>query len=467
MFSNLIRFDNTKSSLSPADLKPDLAERWETSSDGLTYTFFLRKNVKWHDGSAFTADDVVYSIEKMMDKERAAAPIVAPEYKNVQKIDDFTVKINLTAPAPAFLPQLAYGYTFIQAKKTASVDYKTTDFLMGTGPFKYKTSVSGSYMEMVKNPDYFVPGLPYLDGIRIDIVADRTAQVNALVTKNLDQTNPSYGLTNMEMINQVKQQAPTVVQRWVIYPNGSPLFLNHSYEPLKDVRVRRAMAMVIDMDQAVLGGFGDVRFRDSSHAIFSADWGMSKADIDKAIGRDKPMADRIAAAKQLMKDAGYEKGFPLTMTVQNIPENVKVLQVLADQLKAINIEGKLQPLDAATVVQQVAKGDFNAYSGNLPSMLGDPNDVMVVFRTGGSANTSKYSNPKIDALFDQQAKELDTAKRKAIVQQIEKMLLEDAVCIPDGVSSMVVASWPWVKGFVPSGSPYGGHLQMEKIWLDK
>jgi len=100
-------------------------------------------------------------------------------------------------------------------------------------------------------------------------------------------------------------------------------------------------------------------------------------------------------------------------------------------------------------------------------MLGDTNEVQSFFYTGGAANSTKYSNPIIDALFDQQAKETDVAKRRAIVQEIERALLEDAVCVPDGVSAMVVAQYPYVKGFVPSGSPYGGHLQMEKVWLDK
>jgi len=321
---------------------------------------------------------------------------------------------------------------------------------------------------LVKNPDYFRKPYPYVDGIEMVVIADRSAQVDAFVSGKLDLTSPSYGLTNLESFQRVEKQAPASIREWVAYPNGSPFYLNERYAPLKDVRVRKALALVTDTRAAVIGGFGDARFRDDTHAIFAANWGISQAEKNKILGWDKPMAERITQAKQLMKDAGYEKGFPLLMTVQNMPENVRYLTVIADSYRTnLGIDTQLKPLASAEVVQLVQKGEFQSYVGNLPSMVGDPDEAMINFITGNVANVARYSNPKVDEMFGRQSNEIDVAKRRALVQDIERILLDEVVVIPDGLSCMVVAWQPWLKGFVPSGSPYGTHLQMERVWLDK
>jgi ABC-type transport system substrate-binding protein len=190
----------------------DLAERWDISPDGTKYTFYLVKNAKWHDGKPFTADDVIYSLDKIMDTKagsRMAGTLEA--MKDYTKVDDYTVVMNTKYPSPGFLVNVANPYNVIQPKHMAGKDNKSTDFLVGTGPFKFKEYIPESSFSLVRNPDYFKKDkngvqLPYLDGITIYIM--KAGGVDAFIAKKLDMVNPMQLVATKSDYDKIRASAP-------------------------------------------------------------------------------------------------------------------------------------------------------------------------------------------------------------------------------------------------------------------
>lgn len=473
VFNNLVRFDPLKSECNVGTVVGDLAKRWEVSTDGLTYTFILEQGVKWHDGKPFTADDVIYSFDKMRDTQRSAVYAYISYINTVTKVDDYTVKIVLKGPSPSFLVNLSWGYFNIQPKHKADVDWKSTDFLMGTGPYKFKSAVSGVSYEFVKNPDYFRKDaagrkLPYLDGVNLYIMTDRQAQANALLTNRVDMTSPITGVANEEIYNQLKTGDPTLVIQATVGGTGNGLTFRMDKKPFDDVRVRKAIGLVLDakeVDTATYGGFTtvnpDVGFMPQAYAL-------PLADIQAIMWRNKPMADRVTEAKRLMKEAGLEKGFKTELMGALYPETQRQDAFIQDVLrKTLNIEVVLKELDVTESRRLFDTGNFEMYILQPSSMLGEPNDLMPYFQTGNRVNTMVYSNPAVDKLWVQQSTELDMTKRVKLTQEIEKGILSDFAYIPFHFFKNNTALKPYVKGFVGQTAAYTVVEAWEQIWLDK
>jgi peptide/nickel transport system substrate-binding protein len=317
VFNNLLRMDPMESVVNPENVRGDLAESWDVSADGLTWTFYLHEGVKWHDGAAFTADDVVYSMEKMKDKERSSVSTYFTTLDQVIKVDDHTVKMVLSKPTPDFLLSLAVGYCSIQPKHLAGVEYKSTDFLVGTGPFKFKSTVAGVSIELERNPDYFKEDekgnqLPYLDGLNIHVISDRSAQMNAFLSGRLDMMTPGLGITNKD---QYQVFTATQPEGAVLDPRNPPtgpcLWFSFDFEPFKDIRVRQAMNLLFDREQYAVAAYGDTEFSNLAATFFSPPFSIGKEKLDEIKNMDKTYEERIAMAQKLMADAGYADGFTI------------------------------------------------------------------------------------------------------------------------------------------------------------
>jgi peptide/nickel transport system substrate-binding protein len=474
VFSNLLTFDETKTTANLNTIVPDLAEKWDISADGKTITFYLVKGVKWHDGTAFSADDVVYSLEKMLDPKRSSLAVTLGAMERVEKIDANTVKVYLKQPSAAFLVNLAGPFAPIQPKSKAEVDMRSTDFLVGTGPFKFKAYTTGVSLELVKNPDYFKKDasgrqLPYLDGIIINVVPDRNNQTDALIAGRLDLHAP-YGIaiTTQENLDKVKKEGSKLVLDSIAVPRGPQLWLNQSYAPLKDVRVRRALALLIDQKQIAIAGYSFEEWGSYDLGFFTRDYGLPPEEIRKIMGWDKSMDARLAEAKKLLADAGYPNGFKLKMTTLTVPEFQRELTTLADMYKRqLNIETELVFISFVDSVKVQQSGDFQLFMTQIASYLGDPDEVMGTFIAGSPANFAKYNNPEADKLWAQQSMTTDYAKRKQVTQQLERVLLADLPAIPLHGGVSIATWWPYVKGFVNQDVSYGPNCIFTRVWLDK
>jgi peptide/nickel transport system substrate-binding protein len=473
IFNNLVRYDVTQTEVSPKTIVGDLAERWESSKDGLSYTFYLRKNVKWHDGKPFTADDVIYSMDKMVDPKRSTLQANFRAYKNSEKIDDYTVRMNLSKVQPSFIAQLAGPYEVIYAKHKAGVDMKSPDFLMGTGPFKYQSRISGVDFDLVKNPDYFKKDaagrqLPYLDGMKFKIIPSASTQVDAFVTNAVDMTTQSTGITNTEALERYKMQSPKDKYEWVNYEGGRMWWFNLDYAPLKDVRVRRAIAMVTDLDLAVKAGFGSNDFRNSNVAIMPTAYGLDKTEVFKLIGWDQPYEKRVAEAQKLMKEAGYGEGFKFKLVCPGGATLQPVSEAMADSYKRyLKLDVELSFVPFAEYSKALSSGNFHAIRYGINTLVCDPDELVANFATGANLNYSKYGNPEVDKLLDQQGLELNFEKRRDICRQIERLILTDLPGIPEGGMACAIGMKSNVNGYVVLKSIYASHLQMERTWIAK
>ncbi|MFC2032749.1 ABC transporter substrate-binding protein [Chloroflexota bacterium] len=470
VFNNMVSFDPKKGELVPENLIGDLAERWEITPDGKTFTFFLNRGVKWHDGNPFTADDVVYSMEKMVDPKRSRIGKYFPSFGSVEKVDDYTVKMHLKTPSPSFLSQLAGAYAVIQAKHLAGTDGKSTDFLVGTGPYKFKSYTEPVIFETVRNPDYFKEGLPYVDGITINFITELSTQVDTLLTKRVDMTSPGVGFRSKEQTDRVAQEAPEVKIQFVSYPYAFAYKVNMNYEPLKDPRVRRALSLLADPQNLTVASTGGLEFGWTERVLFPSQWELPKDEAWKIMRWDKPFEERVTEAKKLMAEAGYADGFKLRIVSANSVDFERTHIAYADVLQRyLNMDVKLDlPLPAISREKRAA-GDFDLYYENFYCLLGDLDEWGDSFVTGGNANYMSYSNPTVDRLFEEQSQTMDFAKRQALAHEILRILYTDLPAIPAGRFNTYAMAWqPYVKGFTPGHSGYAvSHIMMEHVWLDK
>lgn len=468
IFSQLLRFDPDRRDLAPGNIIGDLAETWNVSTDGKTITFNLRKNVKWHDGVAFTADDVVYSLQKLADPKRSLMASNIPAFSSAEAVDANTVKVTLKQASAGFLMQLCTVYAPIQSQHLAAADPKTTAFLVGTGPFMIKDVTSGVGANLVKNPNYFLAGKPYLDGLSIYVMTDRAATMTAFVGGRIDMVTPTGGIFALENLQQVQKGAPNAIIEKGAPPQVTFLWLNLKNQYLKDVRVRQALGMLMDQKSFAMAGYGSDQFTVPDRAIFSTTYGLTNAQIHTLCGWDGTWDARVAAAKKLMADAGYASGFKIVILVQNVPEYVKCYQYLSDIWKTnLNIESEIRVKDAAAANADKIAGNFDIWQQEMLAATGDPDDVVAYFKTGGTSNPIGYSNPEVDKLFIQQTSVLDINQRKQMTQQIETLILKDMPVVPARGSMTFVAFAPYVKGFVTPNAGYGGQLQFDRVWLNK
>jgi peptide/nickel transport system substrate-binding protein len=472
VFNNLLAYDLTKKEIGTGTLVPELAEKWTVSPEGTAITFNLRKDVKWHNGDAFNADDVMYSVTKMMDSTRSLLNTDFPAYDSVVRLDDYTVRIGLKFPSPSFLVQLGSPYAVIQSPKTANVDFRTNAFLMGTGPFMLKSYTTGSTMELVKNPNYFKKDaagkqLPYLDGITVSIFSDRSAVLNAMAAGQLDG-HASFALNNQDEFDKVMGINKTFGAQPYNVPGIALVWLNPKFKPFSDIRVRQALRLLIDKDQLTLAGYGDARWNDPNRTVLTGAYSLDPAEMKKLIGYDLPFDQRIAKAQALMKDAGYADGFKMRYVGRQLGEFTRQASLLSDLFKKhLKIEVEILAREINDARKMRDAGDYEFYLDNPLVLVGDPDEYASWFKTTGANNFSKVGNADQDKLWDAQSREMDFAKRQEICRNIERNIINDAWIYNLQNNTYCAGFQSYVKGFTPHVLVYDNKYRMETVWIDK
>jgi peptide/nickel transport system substrate-binding protein len=432
---------------------PGLAESWTISEDGLVYTFTLRQGVVFHDGAAFSADDVAFTYTRLLDPKTAststasllsiagAAELTAsmsvgegtPEPADdsayqaalanlgIKVIDPATIEITLSAPDASFLTSISDGSCVIYSKAFVEANNNdVTQVTNGTGPFMLDEYIPNTSLKLTKNPNFWEAGLPYFDALEMTIAAEDTARTGLIVQGSADYIEyaPLRDVDTLMANEDLKMAGDG---------NTNIRFLgfNLTREPFNIPEVRQAISMVVDrspmIDSCVFGHGTAVS------AVFPPSfWAALQVE---------PAPADIEGAKALMATAGYADGFQTTITSwseYSFLSNAAI--VLQEQLKQIGIEAELVLLDAGTMIQTVyADRDYDlAVTGT--SGYVDPHGVMVEnFLTGASGNFVGYSNTEVDDLINQGMVETDVEARAAIYRQIQELLLVDL---------------PWVNFFV-------------------
>ncbi|MFH0941818.1 MAG: ABC transporter substrate-binding protein, partial [Chloroflexota bacterium] len=422
----------------------------------------------------FTAGDVVYSLDKMTDVNRSAISDWFPAYQSSEKIDDNTVKVHLKYASGGFMLMLAAGESQIQAKHLAGTDGQSAEFMVGTGPFVLENYKVRVHIKYKRNPDYWKKDkygnrLPYLDGI-IYYTADSASSSDMLVSRRLDLRSTTTGAATTDTYEYLSRGAPDLLWQRREKELGTVFFLNTKHPPLDDVRVRRAMGLMIDEEALIIGYSGDARFGIINSGLLPPSFGLSKEEVVKLMGWDKPWEARVSEAQRLMAEAGYPNGFNLNMLSLGAAKTQGGAAMVFAEALRINLKIKSEvntSIGQTELFKRLDDDNYDLFAQNLRVEL-DPAQLQVYAGTGGYANYSKYSNPEVDRILADLDRIIDPAQRREAVWAIERLLLTDLPMLPTGCFiANLMPYYPHVKNLRWTDMSYSNICRLEDVWIDE
>jgi peptide/nickel transport system substrate-binding protein len=470
-YSNLVLFDQLKARETLETVVPELAERWSWQDNYRSLVFFLKKGVRWHDGRPFTSRDVKYTFDVVREAKDAPAKLrLSPRkewYENVEAIetpDPYSVIFKLRRPQPSLLLMLAAGYSPVLPAHIPIAELRQR--CVGTGPFKETQYVRGQVVELERNPDYFVSGRPYLDGLRYLIITERSTRLAALQANRLDAFIP-LDMTKT-MAETVQRNAPALVVSETGQLGSDNVVLNHKRPPFDNLTVRRTISYALDRNASVTA------VRHGGAVVGAAlmpppfgTWGLPEKELQALPGyhgaRDK------AEARRLLAQAGYGPRNPLRveLTTRTSPVYLDLAAFVADQLHQVGIEVTIKELDTPQYFPALARHDFQIGANLTAPGIDDPDAALFEnYQCGTARNYSNYCSEEMDQMIARQSAELDPAKRLKLVWDIQRKLEADVARPMLGWRLEYFTQWPYVKNLVAHHSLYNWG-RMQEVWLDK
>ena len=455
LFDNLLRTDKD------GKVVPSLAQKYEVSDDGLTWTFHLRDGLKWSDGSDFTANDFVYSWQRMVDPDVAAPyaetvlgmvegydeAIGKPDENGnqtttpdvtklkVEAPDDKTFVVHMSHPTPYF-DKLATFAALSPVKKDvveAKPDGWTLDpkTYISTGPFKLAEWKSGSYLMLEKNENYWNKDAVKLDGIKCLLMEDQNAAFSA------------YESGDALMIKDIPTQEITTLQKRPDYrldPQIGTYFidLNNTLDEFKDAKVRQALSLALDrkyISETITAGTYTPAKGFVPQGVFDWDgssWYDHLTDPSVYINVDDYQGN-LAKAKELLKEAGHENGAGLPTIVYSTNDqsyHKKIAEYLQQVWGELGVKVEVNIVEWKSFTPQRRSGNYQAARDGWVMDYNDPSNILQLTSTGNGNNSSKYSNPEYDALLEKAANEADPQTRFGYFHQAEEMLMRDMGVTP-------------------------------------
>ena len=456
-------------------IEGDLADSWERQGETV-YVFKLRKGVRWHakppvNGRELTAEDVKYTYERFLTMKGNGNRATLEMVDKVEAPDKYTVRFTLKEPHAWFAERLASTSTWIIAKECVDKhgDLKKWESVVGTGPWMLERYAPPTKLSFVKNPNYFVPSLPYADAVELTIDPDPTSAFNAFAAGNYDFA-PEYGMVVR------RNDLPTAkkkISRWMptreyLVGFGGFTAMKLDLDPFKDVRVRRAVAMA-DNWHEVLERNTWSQGKGAPNPLVPAalkDWSVP---IDKLPPEGRKLYEPDpAGARQLLTEAGHAGGIkvPAETTPGYGTAWMDSVQVELKNWKAAGIDVDLKLKEYDAFVSSSVFGKFDQMMLTLRESATDPDYYFAPLLPGDPLNASGVNDPKLTEMIKLQRRTDNERKRRDIVYDIQRYFSQQ-VYYTCGVSMSAVAAWqPNVKDFGPNiGHDYGGRLMA--AWLDK
>ena len=454
-FENLLKIDKE------GKVVPGLAEKYEISDDQLTWTFHLRDGLKWSDGSDFTAEDFVYSWQRMVDPN-VAAPYAQtvlgmvegydeaigkpdaegnttidpdPTKLKVEAPDDKTLIVHMAKPTPYF-DKLAAFVSLSPVKKDVveanpdgwSIDPKT---YISTGPFKLTDWKPGSYLMFEKNENYWDADSVKLDGIKCLLMEDQNAAFSA------------YESGDALMIKSIPTQEITTLKERADYhldPNLGTYYLdlNNTLDEFKDSRVREALSLALDrkyISEVITAGTYTPATGFVSEGVTDwdgSDWKDNITDTSVYINVDDH-AGNLAKAKELLKEAGYENGVGLPEMVYSTNDasyHKKIAEYLQQAWGELGLKVEVNIVEWKSFTPQRRSGNYQIARDGWVMDYNDPSNILELALTGNGNNNAKYSNPEFDALMEKAATEKDPQTRFGYFHQAEDLMMKDTAMVP-------------------------------------
>lgn len=459
-YSTLLKFDE----MTYPAIVGDVAESWTVSPDSLIYTFKIRPNIRFHDGSRFSSADVKATFDRIRSPPEGVISLRSGQFKDVVAIetpDPLTVVFKLSKPNAAMLVYFAAPWHCLySAEKLAENPKFPERNVMGTGPFKFKEHVAGSVWEGVRNDDYFVKGKPYLDGFKMFTMSPSAIQ-NAFIGGQIDIDFRGITAGDRE---RIKAARPDVVFGEASPPLLQMFTFNTTRKPFDDERVRRALSLAIDrytMAKVV-----------SRMVFFDRVGGLSRpgsiyarpqAELEKLPGFGTDIANSRAEARRLLAEAGVSD---LKFVFLNQQVYIDVGIFLIDQWRQIGVTVTQDIPDIGRFFASRASTNFDVVLDALQDYTDDPSLQLSLFQSSDIArgNVSKIIDRKADDMFEAQQRETDFEKRKKIVWELEQHLINSAFSAPILWAVRIVAADPKVKGYVVTSSALVGR-DMQDLWI--
>ncbi|HEX7926742.1 MAG TPA: ABC transporter substrate-binding protein, partial [bacterium] len=400
VYSNLVLYNQAHAVESTDDLTPELAESWAWSDGGKKLTFKLRRGVKWHDGRPFTSADVKYTLdllrEVLPDKKLRLNPRKL-WYDNVTSVDtngDYEVTLVLKVPQPSILSMLATGYSPIYPAHIDPNDLRTK--AIGTGPFKLKTYQPDQLIEVVKNPDYFVKGRPYLDMISFTVIKDRQARAAALITGQVDILMPQEAPITTR--DQVLSAVPKMVVNTVAQAANYNIVINAKRPPFDNLKVRQAFNYALNRNAFLKTQLGGAVAGGMVPPPPYNPWGLQETELRKLPGYGDPARDK-AKARALLREAGFSESNPLKVTVstRSTPLYQDMAVWMIGELKEVGVEATLEIVETALWFPKLARRDVTVGANMTANGSEDPDAwYFENFVCGSQRNYSDYCSKELE-----------------------------------------------------------------------
>ena len=456
-------------------VEPDLAESWSQPNDR-TYVFKLRKGVRWHpkppvNGRELTADDVKYTYDRFLQLKGNPNRSMLGHVEKIDVLDRYSVKFTLTEPFGWFLDYLANTVMWIVPREAVEQfgDLRRAEACIGTGPWMLERYEPNTRLIFVRHKDYFVPGLPYADGVEVTVDEDPSSRMASWIAGKYDFA-PEYGQCVRRLdLPVAHQRRPGLRTQDFIVLFGAYTAIKLDREPFRDARVRRALGMADDWKQILETNAWSLGHGVPNTTIPAAlkEWAIP---IDQLTPAGRRLYERdVSEAKRLLSEAGFPQGFKTTVeaTLAWSPDYVDALQVTMRGWKDAGIDAELKSKDFGAYMATTIYGKFDKLGHGLRG--GSPIADISLYNShipGEPLNASGVDDPKLTEMIRLQRRTLDVAKRREIVYDIQRYLAEQ-VYYAFGPSVNAVAAWePRVKNFAPNiGHDYGGRLMA--AWLSK
>jgi peptide/nickel transport system substrate-binding protein len=473
VFNNLVVFDPAKVHESIDTVVPDLAESWSWDATNTRLTFKLRQGVKWHDGKPFTAKDVQCTWRMLIGKSEVSEFHRNPRKVWYGKLQDVTINgdyeatFELSEPQPSLPVLLASAFSVVYPCHVPQATMRTRP--VGTGPFKLVEFNRGASIRLVRNPDYWKKDRPYLDEITFRMIDSRATRMLAFATGEFDITFPAD--ISVSLMKDVKARAPNATCEMITTGTQSNLMVNRVNPPFDNPEIRKAMSLAIDrkafntilMDGlALMGG--------AMLPKPAGEWGMPPEMVSSLTGYGPDTDSNIAQAREIMQKLGYSDAKPLGIKIQtrNLPNYREAAVIVTDQLKKIYIAGELDILETPQWYARLARKDYTIGLNVTGVSVDDPDgNIVENYSCKSERNYTQYCNAEVDQLLAAQSRELDKEKRRKIVWDIERLLVDDAAR-PNIISNVAVNCWqPYVRNYIPHDNSQYNSLRFEDVWLDK